>query len=295
MKTKGIVIPAFGRIGYGYAAFNLFRSIRYHNTTIPVTLIHDGVVQYNLPEIHDFENKIALPNDLINHNGRIDPAKVKFEMYPYLPYDENLIVDADNICLQDLEPLLNKLCERTEDYLVQYVHCGGKADAIDYTWADNDVIWKYFNLKDDAKLCSLQSSVQFVRKSAKSKKLFEDFKEYFYKGFPKEKVKQWGNTLADELFISGVLARHGGNYDMGIKVDFLGHKLWDISLEEIEEKHYLLALYGNGIGKRLTKDVYIEWADRIMHSIQNSFNAPHNYKMFAIMRDKHANNSPNRN
>jgi hypothetical protein len=294
MKTRGIVILAFGRIGYAYAAFNLFRSIRFHNTNVPITVIHDGMVQYNLAEFSDFENTILLPNDLIMHNGRIDPAKVKFEVYDYLPYYENLILDADNICLKDLEPLLLKLSERKEDYLVQYVHCGGKNDSIDYTWADNETVWNFFNLKDDAKICSLQSSVQFVRKSTASKKLFKEFKKYFYKGFPQDKIKQWGGTMADELFISGVLAKTGGNYNIGFKIDFLGHKFWDMTLEEIEQKHYLLALYGNGIGKKLTKDVYIEWADRIMHSIQRSFNAEHRYKMFSIMRDKHVNFTPNK-
>lgn len=288
--TKGIVIAAYGRAGYGYAAFNLFRSIRYYNSEIPVTLLYDNVVENNLEELSDFESKIKLDDNLIYHNGKIDPAKVKFEMYDLLPYDENLILDADNIAFKDLGKLIDKLSEMKKDFICQYVHCGKKSDGIDYMWASNEDTWTYFDLKENDQYCTMQSSVLFVRKNAKTEKLYNEFKTYFYKGFYGKSLKKWGGTLADEFIIGGVLAKNKIDASCGFKIDFLGHRDWDLELTEIQDKHWMLALYGQGIGtNRLTKDQYIHWADRIMQEINTAFNAPNKYKMAFIMRDKHVN------
>lgn len=283
MPKKGVVIIACGRMGYGFAAVNLFYSIKKHNADMPICLIGDEQLISSLPEAIEFDEIKIVPLSYYHHNGRIDPAKMKFECYDLLAYEINLVVDADNICLQNIDKLFID-----KPFAVQYVSTGGIDSSIDYMWAENKDVFDWFELPDDAQIATVQSSIMLVKKCKEVENLFKEFRNYFYKGFPKEKIKQWGGTLPDELIITGVLAKTNRNADYGFKIDFLGHRN-GANIDEVKKQYYFLSLYGNGNGNTLTKLTYWEWADKIMYSIMAEKNKPFNYKMIYIKRDKHAN------
>ena len=112
-KTKGILLSAFGRVGYIYAAFNMCASIKRFNKNIKVALAFDkAIFNYLDPKkIELFDDLIEIPKEqFTSENGNklgIDPAKYKTSIYKYLPYDETLILDVDGCALQDLQPLIN--------------------------------------------------------------------------------------------------------------------------------------------------------------------------------------------
>lgn len=292
--TQGIVIPAFGREGYIFAAYNLLKSIKHYNNAVKVHLLCDHACARSLPllEQAEFDGITKIDWDF-KTGGHIDPCKVKLYLYRTLPFDENLVLDADNVCLKDIGPLLDHYSKQDGDFYVQNVHSGKMADPIDYMWADHSDIWGFFGLDPESIFTSVRSASMWVRKGDKAKNLFDQFIYWYEKGFPMDKLKWiWGKTLPDELIIGGVLALNGLNADAGVRVDFLGNKLIEDSFEQIQDKYYLLSLFGAGSNAktaRLTCDHYKDWAERMMASIMYASLKDHRYKMQFIFRDKHAN------
>ena len=59
--TKGIVLLAFGKRGYGFAAYNLAVSIRAFNKTIPITVYKDEIA---FSQVEEDKMKIFQKNPL---------------------------------------------------------------------------------------------------------------------------------------------------------------------------------------------------------------------------------------
>ncbi len=288
--TKGILLSAFGRKGYAYAAFNMCASIKNFNKEIKVAFAFDReIFKYLSPE------KIALFDDLIEipkeqfYTHRIDPALYKTAIYNYLPYDENLILDVDGCALQDLQPLIDKLSQIDKPIQTEVMGIGGKYDEIRYSiWASNAVIWERFNLKDDAILPAIQSSFMYIKKN-ECKEYFEKLEANYKEGIELSKITTWGGTIPDELFYSATFAQMGIDPTIDIKPIFFGNYYAPESYTELGEKYYILSLYGNGIGRKETKQRYIDYYDRIMRVYCSNQGITHDYKVSYIMTDKHLN------
>lgn len=286
--SKGILLIAFGKPGYGFAAWNMLQSIRKFNPTITVTLLHDeSAIKYLEGwQLMDFNTLVQLSQDDITVNGRMHPAKVKCEIYKYLPYDETLYLDVDGCALQDLQGLIDRLSKNDKYFQTDVISMGGISDKLEYSWAENAAIWEAFKLKPDQMYYSIQSSFCYIKKGKQAEKLFERIeKNYHDKIFPFEKLKyKWGNSMPDELIVGGTCSQINYDPESYVKPVFFGAKFDPRSTSQIEAEHYILSIHGNGGGKTLTKLKYIELYDKLMRNITK-----YAYKSNQIMPDKWAN------
>ncbi len=286
-----IVLFSFGKQGYGFAAYNLATSIRSFSN-IPIILFTDGNSTSSLSDYSVFTKVIRMPREITTTNDKIDPAKVKVNVYHLiedLPYDEFLYLDVDALCLKKIDDMFESF-QKGGFYQTDVVGRGSFGDKINYAiWAKQSDIWPFFDLKKEDVYPAIQSSYAYIRKGPEAKKFFNTVKSYFEKGFPVNKIlMRWGGTIPDELIFSGTCAKMGISPDSPIRPIFFGWKYVKASYSELQEKYYLLSIYGNGTAKTLTKLRYWEWYDRLGNKLARKQGRPF-YKSVYIKRDKHAN------
>lgn len=289
--SRGIVLFAFGKRGYHFAAYNLALSLKHFSPKVQIALFHHGDGFSQLHDLSLFDKVQKLPDHVVYSNGVLDPAKVKTHIYDFLPYDENLYLDVDACALKPVEPLMDILSKHKGFYLTDVLGRGRKGDDINYAiWSDHNTIWDFFGLKDDAVYPAIQSSYAYIKKTKTAEKFFAKVKKFYEKGFPLKKIAmRWGGTIPDELLFSGTCAKTGYDPGGGVRPIFFGWKLMKESLTQIESAYYFTAIYGNGKGKTLTKRKYLEWYDRLLDVIARRMGRSR-FKHHDIMRDKHANN-----
>ncbi len=285
---KGIVLFAFGKRGYGYAGYNLAFSIKkFSNLKVTLFTSKDLVNRFDNSVFDSIE---ILEDEEFKTNGRVDPAKIKCDMYSRLPYKHNLYLDVDALLLKDIEPFFDKCIEKEGFYFTDVIDSGGKEKEISYSiWATNEDIWKRFKLTDKATLPAIQSSWAYIEKCEEADLFFEDVKNEFEIGFPISKLEmRWGGTLPDELFYSSVCAKHNILPKFDERPIFFGNDYSPLKDSEIIDKYYILSIYGNGKGRTLTKYRYIDLYDKLMINYKKP--ERHLFKTSYIMPDKHANN-----
>lgn len=288
----GIVLSAFGRKGYIYAAFNLLCSIKFHNPELKVSLAFDrDLLTYLTPEkIQLFDHLIEIPKEQFTTLGKIDPAKYKTALYDYLPYEENLILDVDGVCLQNLQSLMTILSAKEGQVYTDVMGRGKVNEEINYMlWASTSFICEHFKIPLERDLVSVQTSFLWVKKGKESKKFFDKLKKNYEKGIDKSKVRMWGGTIPDELFYTGTFGQLDLNPDPEMKPVFFGNFFYPKTYEELHTEFYIMSLYGNGTGRTETKLRYLEYYDKIMKGYCGKFGFSHDYKRGYIMQDKHVN------
>ncbi len=276
---KGILLSAFGRKGYIYAAFNMAVSIKHFNPSIKVALAFDReIFKYLTPEkIALFDELIEIPKDCF-FTHRIDPAKYKTSIYEFLPFDETLILDVDAMAFQDLQPFIDHLSKKESKVLTD-VHGYGKVDV----WASLEYMKEVFGVEVTY---PIQSSWMYVKKD--SSEFFKRVKENLSL-IDKSKITLWGGTIPDELVYQGTFAQMDIDPSIELKPLFFGNYYDVRSFTEISKEFYILSLYGNGVGRRETKQRYIDYYDRCMRIYCSSLGFRHDYKSAYIMQDKHLN------
>lgn len=281
VKTKGVLLLAFGNQSYAFAVWNLVQSIRYFCKDINITLAVDDKVMKYIPPIN-VNNIIQLQPHQMLSNGRLEPGKVKTFLYELSPYDETLYIDADSILLKDINPLLESLSKRDGYYYTSVIDKGGRDSVLKYNaWAEMADIWAYFQLKENDILPTIQSSYCWFRKCDEAKEFFKTVQALF--DIPYRLLKnKWGGTIPDELIYSGTCAKFGIIPD-GEDAVFFGNRTSQETFEQITTKHYIHTLYGSGKGQKTVRLKYIEWYDRLMKKY-----AGNNYfQSLYIMRGKH--------
>ncbi|MFI5404910.1 MAG: hypothetical protein ACHQ1D_00205 [Nitrososphaerales archaeon] len=297
--TKGIVLLAFGKRGYGFAAYNLAVSIRAFNDTIPITLYHDEVALSQIEEskYSIFYDMIKIDQKIVYNNGVFDPGFAKVNLYDLYPYDLNLYLDVDAICLKDIAPLFEIMEAKVLDGSYFYTHIidthtidkGRDFKSMQWAWADE--IWKHFSLNKEDVFYATNSSYQIVRKCDEAKSFYDKIKENYANPIPIEKLRmKWGGGQPDELYMNAALCQLKIDAQMNTDVMFFGGDL-NHTFTDIENKFYFLSLYGAGAANAATTRMkYREWADRLMISHFRKKNEAHLYKTQYIMADKHASN-----
>lgn len=279
---------AFGNRNYLFMAAHMAMSIKANlpkDSDISIKLVHDHNFKYLPADWHQFFDVTQEIEDRhLYYDAALNPGWAKCNIYYYLECDKNIYLDVDGICLKDITPLF----DQQKYYATEVIGRGTKDEEINYSWwATNENIWDFFELEDDQKYCSIQSSFSYIRKGRDSKSLFSKIKKNF--NYPKDKLKnEWGKTMPDELIVAGTCAKV--NHDPGIEGNavFFGQKIYDLELHEIKEKYYINSLYGNGSGNTLVKDRYKKWYDRMMRNYARSFGMSPLGKTHQIMRGKHA-------
>lgn len=293
--TKGIVLLAFGERGYGFAAYNLAVSIRAFNNTIPITIYHDSTAleQVDKEKWGIFDTIIPIDETILYNEGKFDPGFAKVNLYELYPYDLNLYLDVDALCLKDIAPLF-EIMEKKKEYFYTHIidtHTidkGRDFKSMQWAWADD--IWEHFKLKQDDIFYATNSSYQIVRKGAKAKQFYDQIKKNYANPIPIDKLRmKWGGGQPDELYMNAALCQLKIPAQMDTDVMFFGG---DVShtFTDIENKFYFLSMYGAGASNvSTTRLKYREWYDRLLVAHYKKRGEGHIYKSQYIMAQKHAN------
>lgn len=284
--TCGIVLLAFGKRGYGFMAYNLALSIKHHSPNVPITLYAqtDSACMREVTDLSVFDAVLPIEGNVS------DPGRFKVSIYDLLPYDNNLYLDVDALCLKPIEPLLERLSNGSEDYQT-YIHTTYGFDAPNdlplMYWATKMTIWNHYGLNQDHKLPATQSSIQFIRKSEKSRELFKTIEACFDNPIPIENLKHvWGGTQPDELYINTALAIHGISPHIGFDSMWFGDNQ-SKRPHVVANDHYFLSMFGN---RMKVKPMFWEYYDKVVESLSN-MRGLKPFKSGIIKPDKHANGS----
>lgn len=287
--SRGVFISAFGKRGYGFAAWNLAFSIKKFSD-VPIALFcqQETIGQLSPDKMNLFDEVIFIPKELLQP---FDPCKVKINIYNYLPYDINLVLDADSLALKDVTQCFTDFEESgrnhaTHIYKTWTIDKGRDFPEMWWAWCDD--IWEHYKLPQDAVLPATNSSWQFVKKCDESKKLFDKIKENYANPIPLGKLKnKWGGTQPDELYLNIALAQEG--FKEYPPVMFFGSHIDNRRFTQLTNDYYFLSIFG---GRKTTKDIYIQWYDKLMFQYcrENIPKIGHDFKTNYINADKHMNN-----
>lgn len=293
-KTKGILLAAWGREGYIYAAYDFAFSIKHFNRMLPVTLYCDPALLKKLSDDQRMVFDDIIPIDIsLLSSYTAEPAKIKISVYEHLPYDNTLFLDVDALALQDLEPCIDEMIA-AGGYFYSHIlntHTIDQGDSIpDMVWCNANKIWEKYGLSKDAVLPCTNSSLQFIRKCDDSKKLFELVKKYLYDPIPLHELKdQWGAAQPDELYLNIAMAQMGITGKTEKPYLFMGNRLSPDPFHKIQAEFAILSIFG---GKGFTKLRYTEWFDKLIVQYHRAHGKSNYFKYQYILRDKHANTRP---
>tara|TARA_R110000868_G_scaffold179544_3_gene419628 strand:- start:7608 stop:8468 length:861 start_codon:yes stop_codon:yes gene_type:complete len=280
-----IVLTAFGKQGYFYAAYNFAFSIKHYDPTANILLIHDKGIKHLGGDLKYFDKLHEIDEYHTNPQGMFDPANVKLITYKIATkhFNKYLFLDVDNIALGSLQTFYDSI---EQDFALDVEGKGGKDDKIPYcVWAENSDIWEQFKLDDNDTYYAVHSSWHFARKTKENTAMFKEAIRLNLETFKDRRLLKvkWGVSLPDELPLGGALARRG--YDASFKNPiFYGDRF--IPIAEMKEKYLILAMYGAGIGLTNVKRDYIEFYDRHMRDLFKAHGLNQTFKIGSIMRDK---------
>ena len=289
--TKGVVLISFGKRGYGFAAANLAASIKYYSPDLRITLYADksSINQVSLERLAIIDSVKELKEEDYKTDGRIDPAKVKTNLYKFMDYDYNLFLDVDALVLKDINPIFDELIKAGGYYYSHIVgtHTIDKGkDFKEMQWAWADDIWKHYKLKESDVLPATNSSFQFIKKCEESKSLFEQVSKNYANPIPLKDLRlKWGGTQPDELYLNIALAQKGITGKTDKQYIFFGHDT-KLSVKDLVKDFYILSVFG---GKGFTMLRFREYYDILLHKILREMRFPHFYKLVHILSDKHVN------
>jgi len=299
--SSGVVLLAFGKPQYYWAAYNLAFSIRKHSPNVNITVLFDDPIKglSNCPELMQYINNIGhIAADDIYTNKKLDPGKVKVNLYKYLPYDRNLYLDVDAIALKDIQPMIDELAQSGKDYVS---HCVGYhtidkgRDFKEMQWAWADKLWAHFNLLESYVMPAINSSMQWIVKGSQAEAIYRTAKDLYF-NHPME-VKdlrmKWGGGQPDELYMNVALAIHGidpalKKYEKiqgseGGMIHFSMQR--GLNFQDIIDNYYLQSYYG---GAGFTPIFYINWLDRMLNADFKAIGKRHIYLISRIAQNKYA-------
>ena len=300
-SDTGVVLMAFGRPQYYWAAYNLAYSIKRFNKSIQIACLvesKEDVDKYcgDLHEVVDVIRPILHEN--LYTNKKIDPGKAKVNLYYYLPFTHNVYLDVDAVALKDIQPMIDVLIQSGKPYAS---HCvgyhtidqGRKIDSMQWAWADD--IWNQYNFDDTTVLPAINSSIQYIKKCNESLNLFKVAQDYYHHNpIPVHKLRtKWGGGQPDELYMNCALAKLGMDPAIGevgrndhAEIGFIHFTdRRGMNYAQVTQLYYLQSYYG---GQGFTPAFYIEWLDRLLKSWMREENKLHKYFIHRIISHKHA-------
>lgn len=276
------MLLAWGKRGYGFSAYNLAVSLKYYSPSIGITLLATEAVMKQVPDRSVFDNIVWIEEPATN------PGRFKVSIYKYLPYDYNLYLDVDALCLRNIEGLFDTLIAGGGHYytFINAVYDSTSPNLLpDMYWAYKDDIWSHYALTDH-KLPATQSSIQFIRKSVQAQELFALIEQCFDNPIPLDRLRnQWGGGQPDELYLNVALALRGEAPHIGENVLWFGNR-GSLRPHLVEASYYFLSLFGN---KANIKPMFKTYYDKKLITMCGSRGHGHHYKWHAIASDKHAN------
>lgn len=292
--TKGILLCAFGKRGYAFAAYNFAFSIKHHNPSIQIAVLHDGILNKELQDWQRdvFDIDIELPATLRDASGKFDPAIVKTNIYQFLPFDYTLFLDVDAMAMGDLDMIFDELIAAGGYY---YSHILGTHTieqgniVAGMGWAFAEDIWQHYRLTEHDVLPAPNSSFQFIKKCDESKELYEQIKKNIDNPIPIESLRyKWGGGQPDELYLAVALCQKGITGQAGREYMYMTHYHPTMTLTEIAQMYPILCLWGN---RNMARAMFTEYYDRQLIKMHSSKGLRHIFKWHFIRADKYANNA----
>jgi hypothetical protein len=296
-----VVLLAFGKPQYYWAAYNLAFSIKKHSPNVSITVLFDDVLKAisQCPEIVKYVEHFGDINPAdIYTNKKLDPGKVKVNLYKYLPYDCNLYLDVDAIALKDIQPMIDELSQSGKDYIshtVGYHTIDKGRDFKEMQWAWADKIWAHFNLLPSYVMPAINSSMQWIVKGSQTEAIYRTAKDLYFNNpiETKDLRMKWGGGQPDELYMNVALAIHGidpalkaytkNSGSEGGMIHFSMQR--GLSFQEITDNYYLQSYYG---GAGFTPRFYIDWLDRMLNADFKAIGSRHIYLISRIAENKYA-------
>lgn len=301
-KSEGIVLFAFGHYVYYWAMYNLVYSIKKHSPKVSIVCYVGSAEQAGrfCAELLSIADDIReIKHEDYHTDGKFDPGKLKVNIYKYLPFDYNLYLDVDAVCLKDITSLLEHL-KQTGKYYASHtvgyhtIDKGRNIPSMQWAWADT--IWEKYQLTNEAVLPAINSSLQYIVKGKEAKALYDTAKRlYMHDPIPVNKLRmKWGGGQPDELYMNIAMAIH--NHDPacsevgndGSEKGFIHFAMRrSKSYKEVTDGYYFQSYYG---GMGFTATFYIEWLDRMLNKMQRESGGAHQYTINRILKYKHADN-----
>jgi hypothetical protein len=236
--------------------------------------------------------------DDIYTNNKLDPGKVKINLYKYLPYERNLYLDVDAVSLKDIQPMIDELIQSGKNYIshtVGYHTIDKGRDFKEMQWAWADKMWAHFNLLESYVMPAINSSMQWIVKGPQAEAIYRTAKDlYFNNPIPiKELRMKWGGGQPDELYMNVALAIHGidpalksytrNDGSEGGMIHFAMSR--GLNYQDIIDNYYLQSYYG---GAGFTPRFYIDWLDRMLSADFKAIGSRHIYLISRIAQNKYA-------
>ena len=301
-SNEGVVLFAFGKVGYYHAAYNLAYSIKHYSPLVKIALYVDDIGKCNgsTGDINKYVDSInQIEHSDLYVDGKFDPAMLKVSLYKYLPFKNNLYLDVDAICLKDIQPLIDDLVSTKRHYIshcVGYHTIGLGRDIPSMQWAWANDIWEHFKLDNDAILPAINSSLQFIKVCNESKNLFGVLRIlYTTNQLPTNRLRmKWGGGQPDELYMNVALAMT--QYDPSYKNDgIVGEgksetgfihfaSVRGLSFKEVTDNYYFQSYYG---GRNFTSRFYTEWLERLLKVMMSKEKKIHQFHIDRIIGQKY--------
>jgi len=288
-----IVLAAFGKKGYYFAAYNLALTIKTYDEDAKILLIHDrnlGIKNLAIDEIAIFDKLHEIDEALTHPLGMFDAGNVKLNVYSIATkyFKKYMFLDVDAIALKSLSNWYEDCVNGEKDFYTDVRGKGGINDVINYSiWAKNEDIWEEFGLDEDGEYYGVQSSWHYAEKTRANTKMFKDACKLNLTKF-EDRTKlliKWGKSLPDELVLGGALARRDFDPSFDYAPIFFPDK--HLPIKDMRENYYILSMFGNGRGATIVKPDFKEFYDRyLIKEIYKPKGLNLKYKNSFIMRDK---------
>lgn len=205
---QGILIVAVGSPYYGRLAFNLAVSIKAVERDFPVVVLTDARAVSHLTE-----NQQKVFDQVITDETIAElKAGSKLQAYARSPFDQTLVIDADNLWLQNRTP--SELFQELDGVKFTAITEGfydidNQDDQLSKNyplWADRDAIIAAYSLKS-GKLYQWRSEVFYFERSEIARNIFKKAKAVFKD--PKVDVTAWAGNIPDEFALNVAAAQLG--------------------------------------------------------------------------------------
>lgn len=286
-----IVLAAFGKRGYFFAAYNLAFTIKHYNPKANILLIHDkGLTALPQHDLDVFDKLHAIDEALTHPRGMFDAGFVKLNTYKIATkyFHKYMFLDVDGIPLKDITPWYEQAEASEKDFLTDVRGSGTIEDNINYSvWASNENIYSEFELEPTDTWMAVQSSWHFAKRTKANTEMFKDAIKLNFETFTDRSMLEikWGKCLPDELVLGGAIARR--KLDPSFDYEPIFFPNIHLPIREMRDNYYLLSMFGNGIGNTLVKTDYKDFYDiYLLKEIFKPKGLNLKYKNSMIMRDK---------
>ena len=293
MKTIGVFLIAFGKHSYYHFAANFALSIKKHNPDLKIFLWTDS--GFNLSAFHRslFDEIETIPEHIIYPNGKLDPANVKLNIYDYLPFDSNIVLDVDALCVSSFDNFIDSFENDSGYFFTKLIdtHTIDKGRTIqNMVWAYADDIWNQYGLNDKSVLPCINSSFLYIKKCDESKELYNKAISNYENKLPLTKLRnQWGGGQPDELYMNIAMAQVGITGKSPVDPIYLCNKMSETPIHVLSNTFPIFSFFGN---KNTQRSMFVDLYDMKLIKWYYEKGFKHIYKWSNIKADKHANIKP---